>query len=110
MRQEAGFRGVGRPVGPGDLQTTVDTRQAEARSSANRRWNQLEVERVSAGARAERDINATDQPGTNHNPRGTLGTRNVLANDAAGMFAQDAKESVNRVVDSFKEGAKEILK
>lgn len=110
MGHQTGSAGVGPNVTPGELEQRVRSGQAAAKGEAVRNWNRLEVERVAREQKAAADINAVEGPGTKYNPRGTLGTKNILANDAGGMFVDDAKESVSRVKDEITNGIRDLFK
>lgn len=110
MKRQTGSAGVGPNVTPGDLVEQVRSGQAATKGETVRNWNRLEVERVTREEKANADINAVEGPGTKQNPRGTLGTKNVLANDAGGMFVDDAKESVRRVKDEISNGIRDLFK
>lgn len=110
MRRQTGSAGVGPNISAGELVEHVRSGQAAARGEAVRNWNRLEVERATREQKARTDIDAVEGPETKLNPRGTLGTRNVLANDAGDMFVDDAKESVSRVKEEISNEVRDLFK
>lgn len=107
MKGETGFRGVGPAPGPGELKDSVDGKIHGAQGDAVRAWNRIELDRAARERTARKMIDPRVTESTPENPGGTFGTGRSLANQAAGMFGQDAKRSVERVAGTIVDGFKE---